>query len=134
MLISEAGHKALNRSHASIYCKLANSCYALYILLRRICFAGYSDHNAMRLIPHQAHESVLRTPHPAHMLCFAGYSFASGARKTNASFVMHQRCMTAVACFSFALTKKTPDIISGANQIRGTTQILCFCLQSTQYA
>lgn len=65
----------------------------------------------MRLIPHQAHESVLRTPHPAHMLCFAGYSFASGARKTNASFVMHQRCMTAVACFSFALTKKKPLIL-----------------------
>ena len=60
----------------------------------------------------QAHESVLRTPHPAHMLCFAGYSFASDARKTNASFVMHQRCMTAVACASVCRALNTRNVRS----------------------
>jgi hypothetical protein len=88
-----------------------------------LCFAGYSDHNAMRLVPHQAHESVLRTLHPAS--------------QDIRSLMAQKKQMSASQPLVFPLRhyiKKTPDIISGANQIRGTTQILCFCLQSTQYA
>ena len=60
-----------------------------------------------------------RTPYPA-TVSLAGYSFANGARKTNATchgttahaqssttmnrgYIMHLWCMTVVACFSLAL-------------------------------
>ena len=76
----------------------------------------------MRIVPHQAHESVLRTLHPAS--------------QDIRSLMAQEKQMSASQPLVFLLRslKNAPDIISGANQIRGTTQILCFCLQSTQYA
>jgi len=71
----------------------------------------------------QARESVLRTLHPAS--------------QDIRSLMAQKKQMSASQPLVFPLRhyiKKTPDIISGANQIRGTTQILCFCLQNTQYA